>query len=114
MEEGFEGQGPHTAVEPVMMMMEKLHELQNLYSSPNTVRVMTSNSDKRGRPCSTQGELLAVTSESTKPLGIPRHRWDDNIKMQKYHHKKIKCEVEYQTNLAIFANPEICSFLVGM
>jgi hypothetical protein len=40
-----------------------------------------------GRPCSTNGEkknvyrLLLGKPEGMRPLGRPRHRWVDNIKM---------------------------------
>jgi hypothetical protein len=41
-----------------------------------------------GRKCSTHGEkrnsctILMGTPEGTRPLGIPRRRWEDNIKME--------------------------------
>jgi hypothetical protein len=40
-----------------------------------------------GRPCSTNGEnrnaymILVGKLEGKRPLGRPRHRWEDNIRM---------------------------------
>ena len=50
----------------------KLHneELNDLYSSPNIVRVIKS---RRMR--------WAGRTEGNRPLGRPRRRWEDNIKM---------------------------------
>jgi hypothetical protein len=67
----------------------KLHndELHNLYSSPSIIRMMKSRMDKMGRACSTNVEsrnayrILVGKSEGRRPLGRPRHRWVDNIKM---------------------------------
>jgi hypothetical protein len=62
----------------------KLHneELRDLYSSPSIIRLIKS----RG-VCSTNGEkrkeyrLLVEKSEGKRPLGRPRRRWIDHIKM---------------------------------
>jgi hypothetical protein len=67
----------------------KLHngELHNLYSSPNIIRMMKSRkmrwavhvarmSDKRN----TYG-ILVGKPEGNRPLGKPRHKWVDNIKI---------------------------------
>ena len=67
----------------------KLHneELNDLYSSPNTVRVIKSrrirwaghvarNWEKRG-----VYRNLVGKPEGKRPLGRPRLRWEDNIKM---------------------------------
>jgi len=51
----------------------KLHneEINDLYCSPNIVRVIKSGSrDGRG-----------IWGVGKRPLGRPRRRWDDNIKM---------------------------------
>jgi hypothetical protein len=65
----------------------KLHndELHDLYSSPNIVRVIKSR--RMGWAGGTHGEgrgayrVLVGRSEGKRPLGRPRRRWDDNIKM---------------------------------
>jgi len=66
----------------------KLHneELNDLYSSPNFVRVIKSRirwaahiarmGEKRG-----VYRVLVVKPEGKRPLGRPRSRWEDNIKM---------------------------------
>ena len=67
----------------------KLHneELNDLYSSPNIVRVVKS---RRMRwvghvPCMEEErgvhKVLVGKPEGTRPLGRPRRRWEDNIKM---------------------------------
>jgi hypothetical protein len=66
----------------------KLHneELNNLYSLPNTVRVVKSRRmrwaghvarmvEERGVP-----RVLVGKPEEKRPLGRPRCRWEDNIK----------------------------------
>jgi hypothetical protein len=62
----------------------KLHneELHNLYSCPSIIRVIKSK-----RACSTNGEkrnsyrIFVAKPEGKRPLGRPRRRWVDNIKM---------------------------------
>jgi hypothetical protein len=64
----------------------KLHneELQNLYSSPNIIRIMKS---RRAGHVARMGEkrnanrLLVGKPEGKIPLGRPRRRWIDDIKM---------------------------------
>jgi hypothetical protein len=67
----------------------KLHndELHNLYSSPNIVKVIKSRRMRwvghvarmdKGRAVY---RVLVGTPEGKRPLGRPRHRWEDNIKM---------------------------------
>ena len=67
----------------------KLHneELNDLYSSPNIVRVMKSGrlrwaghveSMEEGRGVH---KVLVGKPEGKRPLGRPRRRWEDNIKM---------------------------------
>jgi hypothetical protein len=70
-------------------LWRKLHndELHSLYSSPNIVRVIKSRrmrwvghvahmGDGRGVLC-----VLVRRPEGKRPLGRPRHRWEDNNKM---------------------------------
>jgi hypothetical protein len=67
----------------------KLHneELHSLYSSPNIRRVIKSRRMKWAGHVARKGEGRGVyrvfvgKPEGKRPLGRPRHRWDDNIKM---------------------------------
>jgi hypothetical protein len=67
----------------------KLHneELNDLYSLPNIVRVAKIETNEIGRACGMYGEdrgvyrVLVGKPEGKRPLGSPRRRWDDNIKM---------------------------------
>jgi hypothetical protein len=65
----------------------KLHndELHDLYSSPNIVRVIKSRRWGAGHvACMGEGEVYRVLvgrPKGKRPLGRPRHKWEDNIKM---------------------------------
>jgi hypothetical protein len=67
----------------------KLHndELHSLYSSLNIVRVIKSRSMRWAGHVARMGEgrgvyrVLVERSEGKRPLGRPRRRWEDNIKM---------------------------------
>jgi len=67
----------------------RLHneELNDLYSSPNIVRVIKSRRMKWAGHVARMGEergvyrVLVGRPERRRPLGKPRHRWVDNIKM---------------------------------
>jgi hypothetical protein len=67
----------------------KLHndELHALYSSPNIVRVIKSRRMRWAGNVARMGEgrgiyrVLVGRPEGKRPLGRPRRRWDDNIKM---------------------------------
>jgi hypothetical protein len=66
----------------------KLHsdELNGLYSSPNIVGVIKSRMKWAGCvACIGEGRgiyrVLVVRPEGMRPLGRPRHRWVDNIKI---------------------------------
>jgi len=67
----------------------KLHneELNDLYSSPNIVRVIKWRRMRWVGCVARMGErrvvyrVLVGKSEGKRPLGRPRHRWEDNIKM---------------------------------
>ena len=67
----------------------KLHnkELSNLYCLPNTVRVVKSRRMRWARHVTRMGEgrrvhrVLVGKPEGKRPLGRPRRRWEDNIKM---------------------------------
>ena len=67
----------------------RLHneELNDLYSSPNTVRVIKSRRMRWAGHVARMGEergiygVLVRKPEGRRPLGKPRRRWVDNIKM---------------------------------
>ena len=66
----------------------KLHneELNDLYSSPNIVRVIKSRmgwAEHVARMGERRGvyRVLVGKPEGKRPLGRPRRRWEDNIKM---------------------------------
>jgi hypothetical protein len=67
----------------------KLHddELHSLYSSPNIVRVIKSRKMRWAGHVALMGEgrgvyrVLVGRTEGKRPLGRPRRRWEDNIKM---------------------------------
>jgi len=62
-------------------------ELNYLYSSHNIVRVIKSRRMRWAGHVARMGErrgiyrVLGGTREGKRPLGRPRHRWEDNIKM---------------------------------
>jgi hypothetical protein len=67
----------------------KLHndEIHSLYSSPNIVRVIKSRRMRWAGHVARMGEgrgeyrVLVGRPEGKRPLGRPRHRWEDNIKL---------------------------------
>ena len=67
----------------------KLHneELNDLYSSPNIVWVVKSRRMRWAGHVARMGKdrgmhrVLVGKPEGKRPLGRPRHRWEDNIKM---------------------------------
>jgi hypothetical protein len=67
----------------------KLHndELHSPYSSPNIVRVIKSRRMRWARHVARMWEgrgvyrVLVRRPVGKRPLGRPRHRWEDNIKM---------------------------------
>jgi hypothetical protein len=67
----------------------RLHnkELYALYSSPNIIRVIKSRRLRWAGHGARMGERRGVyralvgKPEGRRPLGRPRHRWEDNIKM---------------------------------
>ena len=72
----------------VTVEWRKLHneELNNLYSSPNIVRVIKSRRMRWAGHVACMGEgrvvyrVLVGKPEGRRPLGRPRRRWDDNIR----------------------------------
>jgi hypothetical protein len=67
----------------------KLHneELHGLYSSPSIVMVIKARRMRWAGHVACMGEvrgtynILVERSEGRRPLGRPRRRWEDNIKM---------------------------------
>jgi hypothetical protein len=66
----------------------KLHEeLRDLYSLPSIVRVVKSRRMRWAEHVARMGEgkgvyrVLVGKPEGKRPLGRPRHRWEDNIKL---------------------------------
>jgi hypothetical protein len=63
------------------------HEVHDLYSSPNTIRVFQTGMMRWARHVACLGEkrgayrILVGKPESNRPLGRPRLRWDDNIRI---------------------------------
>jgi hypothetical protein len=62
-------------------------ELHNLYSSPNIVRAIKSRMMRCAGHVTRMGEgrgvyrVLVGRPEYKRPLGRPRRRWEDNVKM---------------------------------
>jgi len=63
----------------------KIHNELNVYSSPNNVQVIKSRRMRWLGYVARIGEkcirILARKPEGERPLGRPRRRWEDNIKM---------------------------------
>jgi len=63
-------------------------ELNDLYCSPNIVRVIKSKSVRWAGHVARMGErrgvyrVLVGRPEGKRPRGRPRHRWENNIKME--------------------------------
>ena len=64
-----------------------IEELNDLYCSPNIVRVIKSRRMRWARHVARMGDrrgvyvVLVGKPEGKRPLGRPRRRWEDNIKM---------------------------------
>jgi hypothetical protein len=71
------------------VMVRELHneELHGLYSSPSIIRVMKARRMRWAGHVARMGEvsgaynILVGRPEGRRPLGRPRQRWEDNIKM---------------------------------
>jgi hypothetical protein len=61
-----------------------LYDSHKLYSSPNTIR---HEKNEVGEACGTDGRgersvtVLVGKPEGKRPLGIPKRRWEDGIRM---------------------------------
>jgi hypothetical protein len=62
-------------------------ELNDVYSSPNIVRVIKSRRIRWAGHVESMGERRCIyrifvgKPEGKRPMGVPSRRWDDNIKM---------------------------------
>jgi hypothetical protein len=70
----------------VISKLKRLHneELHNFYSSPNIIRMIESRKMRWAGHVARMGETrnaYRIRKEGKRPLGRPRHRWVDNIKM---------------------------------
>jgi hypothetical protein len=72
----------------LLLLLLKLHtdEVFDQYSSPNIIRVIKSRRMRWAGHASCmrrRGEYIVLVwkPEAKKPLGRPRRRWEDNIKM---------------------------------
>jgi hypothetical protein len=78
-----------TKREKVAREWRRLHneELHALYSLANVIRVIKSRRLRRAGHIARMGErrgayrVLVGKTEGRRPLGRPRRRWEDNIKM---------------------------------
>jgi hypothetical protein len=76
-------------IDEVTAEWRKLHneELLDLYSSPSIIRIIKARRMRWSRHVARLGEkriayrLLVGKPEGRRPLGRPRHRWLDNIRM---------------------------------
>ena len=76
--------------------LRKLHneELNDLYCSPNIFRVIKSRIIRWAGNVARMGErkhvcrILVGKTAGKRPLGRPRRRWEDNIKMD---HQEVGC-----------------------
>jgi hypothetical protein len=67
----------------------KLHseELHNFYSSPDIIRQVKKRQMRRAGHVACMGEerkvykVLVGKPEGRRPLGRPRHRWEDGVRM---------------------------------
>ena len=70
-----------------IIIVTRFEELSDLYSLPNIVRVVKSRRMTWAWHVARMGEgrvvhrVLVGKSEGKRPLGRPRRRWEDNIKM---------------------------------
>jgi hypothetical protein len=78
----------YTVTSRVVHLLRLHNEERNgLYSSPNIIRVIKSRRMRWAGHVASMGEergayrILVGRPEGRRPLGRPRRRWEDNIKM---------------------------------
>jgi hypothetical protein len=66
-----------------MYKADKLHneELHNLYSSPSITRRIKSKRIRTRRGNTNACRILVGTPEEKRPLGRPKCKWENNIKI---------------------------------
>jgi hypothetical protein len=71
----------------LILIVGGIEELHNLYSSPSIIRIIKSRRMRWAGHVARMGEtinayrILVGKPEGKRPLGRPRRRWVDNIKM---------------------------------
>ena len=74
-------------MKPFFFILILTNELKGLYSSPNIVRVIKSRRMRWAGHVVHMGDgtgvywVLVGKPKGKRPLGRPRHRWEDNIRM---------------------------------
>jgi hypothetical protein len=71
----------------------RLHneDLHNFYCSPSIIRIIKSRGMRWTGHVARMGEkrnayrILVGKPEGKRPLGRPRRRWEDNIRIEEYH-----------------------------
>jgi hypothetical protein len=69
------------------MLLQNIGIFLPFYTASQTFKTVIFTKTEMGRTCSTMGErrdayrVLMVKPEGRRPLGTPRRRWEDNIKM---------------------------------
>jgi hypothetical protein len=78
---------PSLSLAHVSIVKLQYEELHNLYSSPSIIRIIKSRRMRWAGHVARMGEernvyrLLVGQPEGKRPLGRPKRRWIDNIKM---------------------------------
>ena len=85
--EDTEGEYRYSSTLSLTSAVDGVEELNDLYSLPNIVRVVKSRRMRWAGHVARMGEdggvhrVLVGKPEGRRPLGRPRRRWEDNIKM---------------------------------
>jgi hypothetical protein len=60
-------------------------ELHNIHGSPNIIRVIKSRRMKWAGHVARVEEMRKIYTEGKTPLGKPRRRWKDNVKIDQFN-----------------------------